>query len=249
MCLVLDDREDTTLRRCLSIYDLAIEITHLDFGDCCFEGSGPGNKPVMIGIERKRLSDLITSMTSRRLSGHQLRGMAETYDYTYLLIEGLWRPDRAGGIEVFEGHWKPLYSARRGVNFRQVDSYLSSLEVLGRVIVLRSNTQTETAAIYASRYHWWQKPFESHHSHDQIYATDPTANPSRGKVSMLSHTPGLVEKVAAQLPGIDRRAWEVGKRFKTVAELVSATERDWRSIPGIGKTIAKQVVKELNGNA
>jgi ERCC4-type nuclease len=246
VCLVLDDREDTALRRCLAIYDLSIEVAHLDFGDCSFEGSGPGNKPIMVGIERKRLPDLITSMTSRRLSGHQLHGMRDSYDYVYLLVEGLWRPDRTGGIEVFEGQWRSMFSRGRGVNFRQLDSYLSSLEVMGRVIILRSAGTAESAALYASRYHWWQKPFDSHHSHDQLYTRNPAAAEQPGKVMFRSREPGVVEKVAAQLPGIDRRAWDVGKRFKSVAEMVSATEQDWRTVPGIGKTIAKEVVELLH---
>ena len=248
MCLILDDREHDSLRRALAPYDLAIEVCRLEYGDIAWEGRGPRAKPVLIGIERKRLPDLIASMTDRRLAGHQLRGMYAHYDYCYLLIEGMWRPAIDGSIETLQSsRWLPLFSRGAGVNYRQVDSYLSSLEIKGRVIVCRSANVAETAALLSSRYHWWQKRFEDHHAHDQIFTRDPLTQLERGKALSYSREPGLVEKIAAQLSGIDRKAWDVGRRFKTVEAMVAATEREWMEVPGIGKTIAGQVVKELRG--
>ncbi|MBV9082012.1 MAG: hypothetical protein JOZ62_05000, partial [Acidobacteriaceae bacterium] len=108
---MLDDREDYALYKLLSGYDLAVERTRLDFADLAFEGIGPGNHPVMVGIERKHMGDLAQCVIDRRLSGHQLKGMAEMYDYCYLLIEDQWRPDQSGGIEVYRGgRWTPLYA-------------------------------------------------------------------------------------------------------------------------------------------
>lgn len=248
MCLILDDREDSSLRRALTCYDLQVEVTRLEFADACWEGRGPRG-PALIGIERKRLPDLVKSMTDRRLSGHQLRGMWQHYDYCYLIIEGLWRPDTSGGIELLSGsRWQSLYSGGSGVNFRQVDSYISSLELRGGVIVCRTASPTETAALYASRFHWWQKPWDDHRSHDQIYAVTPGDQLRRGRAALLTREPGLIEKIAAQLPGIDRKAWDVGKHFDSVQDMVLADEREWMEIDGIGKITAKQIVRVLKND-
>lgn len=248
MCLILDDREDTRLARALAPLNVQIEIAHLEFGDAVWEGKGPRQRPVLVAVERKRITDLIASMESRRLSGHQLRGMWGAYDYCYLVVEGMYRPGPCGEIEQFEaGRWKPMYFNRRGVNYRQVDSYISSLELRGGLIAIRSASVNETAAIYASRYHWWQKEWDQHHAHDELYTRDPLREP-RGKARIQTTDPGIVEKIAAQLPGIDRKAWDVARRFKTVDQMVAASEKDWMSIPGIGAITASQVWKALRGN-
>jgi ERCC4-type nuclease len=246
VCLILDDREESGLARALSVYDLSVSVARLEFGDCVFEGKGPSG-PVMVAFERKHLTDLVTSMTDRRLSGHQMRGMSELYDYRYLVIEDNWRPSSSGGIEVWRGRsFIPLYSHRAGVNYRQIDSYIASLELRWGVIVCRTAFLAETAALYASRYMGWQKKWSDHHAHDVIYCPPPTPQTRRGKPFIATREPGLVELVAAQLPGIDRRAWAVGARFSTVAEMVLATEKEWCEIDGIGAITAKQVVAALH---
>ena len=185
-------------------------------------------------------------MQNRRLSGHQLRGMWSLYDYSYLVVEGLWRPHESGCIETFSsGRWKPIYHLRESVLYRQVDSYLSSLELRGGVIVCRTGSTEETAALYASRYKGWQKPWNKHHAHDEIYAPGPEQQ-RRGKARLMSREPGLMEKIAAQLPGIDRKAWDVGCHFSSIREMILATETEWRKIPGIGKTTARNLVEALS---
>src|SRR5262245_5878451 len=80
-------------------YGLVVEKTHLDYGDFDFEGSGPKGKCGVV-FERKRIEDLVDSMQTGRLSGHQLPGICENYDYGYLIIEGIWRPGREGFLEI-----------------------------------------------------------------------------------------------------------------------------------------------------
>jgi len=248
MCLLIDDREDDRLRRYLSVYDLPVDTARLEFGDAMYEGHGP-KRPVLVGWERKRISDFVSSMTDRRLSGHQLRGMRLTYDYLYLVIEGYWRPDPYGGIEHLDGkNWRPLYASRQGVNYRQVDSYISSLELRMNVIVCRTANTQETAALYASRYLGWQKPWADHHAHDQIYCKDLLAPLNRGRALISPREPGLIERIASQLPGIDRKAWDVAAHFQTVERMMLATPNEWQAIAGIGKVTANQVWNALRTN-
>ena len=149
--IVLDDRE-RDIMPCLSRFDVPAAPCRLDFGDAFFIGCGPLGS-VTIGFERKKLTDLIASMRDRRLAGHQLRGMWGSYDYVYLVIEGIWRAGDGGSIEhPVGGRWVPLYFKSTGISYRQVDSFISTLELLGGVIVCKTNGPSETAALYVSRY-------------------------------------------------------------------------------------------------
>jgi ERCC4-type nuclease len=59
----------------------------------------------------------------------------------------------------------------------------------------------------------------------------------------------FVERMVAQLSGIGyKRAREVSKHFGSAIEVVSATEREWTAIPGIGKILAKRIIEEIQNN-
>jgi ERCC4-type nuclease len=242
--LLIDDREDSSLLKYLSVYEFSTTSCRLDFGDATFSGNGPFGE-VLIGIERKRLGDLVQSMQDRRLSGHQLVGMRNYYDFLYLCVEELWRPDHNGGIEVFRsGRFVPLTTRADGCTYRQVTSYLNSLSIMGGVHILHSSGQLQTAAIYASLVHWWDKPWTSHHSHDVIYAPGPHELPGKATPRRDAN---MVELIASQLPGIDRKAWAVGAHFPTVADMLLASESEWMQIDGIGPETARKVTLALYG--
>jgi ERCC4-type nuclease len=69
--------------------------TQLEAGDLFFVGRGDKGAATTIGIEHKKVADLIASLRTGRLQGVQLPGMraAEAgatplYDYAYLMVEG-----------------------------------------------------------------------------------------------------------------------------------------------------------------
>ena len=104
--IVLDRREPDELEtyvRALGIECVKGE-TELEFGDAMFSGNGPDGM-CLIGFERKRLSDLLTSMRDRRLSGRQMRGCWERYDFVWIVSEGIYREGTGGEIE--EWRWNP----------------------------------------------------------------------------------------------------------------------------------------------
>jgi ERCC4-type nuclease len=242
MCLLIDDREEPNLARLLQSFDLDVAITRLEYGDAMFEGCGPTGRPVTVSLERKHIADVIQSMTTRRLTGHQLKGMAALYDYRYLVIEDNWRPTDTGGIEIWRGRgWMPAFTNRRGITYRQVDSYLSSLELRAGLIVLRTSSIKETAFLYASRYQHWQKPWSDHHAHDSIYSPPPNAQYHRGKTFVATREAGLMELIAAQFPHIDRKAWVVGEHFDSVGAMILASEKEWQEIPGVGPITAHEI--------
>ena len=65
MSLLVDDREDTTLVQYLSNFGLPLAVCRLEYGDMAIQSS----EGLLVGYERKRLPDLISSMQNRRLSG------------------------------------------------------------------------------------------------------------------------------------------------------------------------------------
>jgi len=220
-------------------FGVHIEVTHLDFGDAMFAGDGPDG-PCMIGVERKRVGDLIQSMRSRRLSGHQLPGLMDSFDYVYLIVEGLYRPGQDGILEVYyRGKW---ITSRERIMYREIDAYLNTLTVRAGVMVLRSGSEPETSTQIFSLYSWWQKPWAAHTAHSQVYAPPP----QRKRAGWVKREVSLCEKMACQIPGIDKKAQDIAAHFKTPQAMVCAGVEGWRKA-GLGKVLAERVVKLMRG--
>lgn len=245
---MLDDRESDLpqLLRYFRPFDVHVTSSRLPSGDACWEGFGPDSGNWLVGVERKKIRDLINSMRTRRLSGSQIPEMWKTYDRSYLLVEGIWRPGSTGMIEInASSGWQTLTLQSSAVSYREVDSYLQSMASpeLGGMIVYRTSTTAETAAWLVSRYKWWQKAWDKHTAHKQIYAPEPEVKKLGWRA--VREEPSMVWKMAAQLPGIDQKAELVAKAFKTPLEMCQAGEDRWRKIKGIGPLIAKAAVAAL----
>lgn len=207
MSILLDDREDSSIQRHLAQFGLPISVVRLDAGDLAIQSSGG----LLIGYERKHLDDLLQCMQDRRLSGFQIREMWKLYDRVELVIESLWRPGEDGAIEVpSRSGWQTLFFHGSGISYRQLDSYLYSQYECGGVPCWRTGSTIETAHLYASRYYWWQKDYELHKSHDVLFTNYPSAQ-RRGAVTLHHGDPNSVTLFAAQIPGLDAKAWSVGE--------------------------------------
>lgn len=254
MSILIDDREDPALADHLARFGLPVSVVRLDFGDLAIQSSDGR----LIGYERKRLTDLIASMQDRRLSGFQLRGMYNLYDRVELVVEGVWRAGDGGAIEVPNGRpgtWQTLHHVRSGISYRQVDAYLYSQYECGGVGIWRTGSALETAHLYASRYYWWQKDYDLHRSHDVLFSNQPSAQ-RRGAVTLHQGDPNAVTMLAAQIPGIDAIAWDIGKHFKSPYDMASATVDEWRTVTWtdrkgtvkrFGKDKARGIVAWLRG--
>lgn len=224
-------------------YGIEVELTELEFGDLCWSGNGPDNG-VLVGVERKTIHDLISSMRSRRLSGHQLPGLLRTYDYVYLLVEGITRcGDKGELLTYYKRGFIPVRSGSRPILYREVEHYFETLTHICGVTVVSTANDEQTVLWSVSAYKWWNdKRWDQHHAHKEIYAPPPKQK--GGRVFGRSKI-GIVEKVAAQIVGIDRRAFDVGKKFKTVRDMVNASEKDWEKVKGIGKVLAGKIYRQL----
>jgi ERCC4-type nuclease len=251
--ILIDDREDPGLTDHLARFGLPISTVRLEYGDLAIQSS----EGLLIGYERKRLTDLIACMQDRRLSGHQLKGMWGLYDRVELIVEGIWKPGDTDAIEIMNGHggWTTLFHRGSGISYRQVDSYLYSQYECGGVPCWRTGSLAETAHLYASRFHWWQKDYQLHKSHDVLFCNEPSAQ-RRGACTLHQGAANAVTMMAAQVPGIDSKAWDIGKHFRSPADMCLADEREWRrvewtdrkgNVKHFGKETARRIVDWLRG--
>src|SRR5690606_14817743 len=99
MHIIVDSREKDDLAHQLKLTgSVIVDIMQLKSGDACFMGNGPDDKEVMIGIERKKVPDLLSSINSSRLAGLQIPQMMKYYWRTLLIVEGQFRCHRERGV-------------------------------------------------------------------------------------------------------------------------------------------------------
>ncbi len=218
-------------------YQIPVEMCKLEFGDAAFMGNGPhGVTPV--GIERKRIRDLVNSLMSARLAGHQLPGMMTAYSHAWLIVEGIWRTSPTTGlVETPRGGrvWKPIDPRITGA---QLQGWLLTVELRGGIRVRTTSDPEETALLIGALHSWWTgKKWQEHRSHLALYQP-PDAN--------IFNIPSLVQQVAACIPGIGMdRSMAVDAHFSDVRALACAGVKEWRKIPGIGEGLAPRIVAAL----
>lgn len=233
--IYLDSRVGSKdLLPCFKPFGVPIEMTRIDLmldepsaGDACWVGNGEHGE-CMIGVERKRIGDLVDSVRSKRLSGLQLPGMRKLYPYIALIVEGIWRPGERGELEVLgrDGRWWP----QRGILYSGISNFLRSQQVIDGVEVIRTSTDRETAVCMVNAWHWWQKPWAAHRSHRQIYA--PVSEYTGKHWQWLGAGGKTIDpkkevamRVASQLPLVDERCWRVARHFGSVRAMVNCGER------------------------
>lgn len=221
-----------------------VSIGRLDFGDFMFLGNGPEDTLVSIGIERKSLKDLLNSMTTGRLSGHQIPGMVQQYNYCYILVEGIWRFNpMSGTLETLNGPvWEDVCLGQRRFMAKEVIGFLNTLAIKVGVHVVFSDNRKESIQVVCALYHWWNtKQWDEHSSH---LSPNKAHKGPAGEINLIK--PSLVRRVAAEIKGIGwGKSRAVDGHFASVEEMVNASEREWRNIPGIGKGIARDAYEEI----
>lgn len=248
--MILIDRREAKTNRVASVLralglqvsteDLAIGGGETTGADFAFEGNGPDGR-CMIGIERKRIHDMISSICNGRFSAKQLPGILQMYKFSYLIVEGAFRPNQETGLlEIPRGQsWFPLEIGSRRIMYREYHGFVTTLEQRTPMRVHRSVNPQETAHIISCLYHWWNaKPWLEHRAHQAFYQEQ------RVEIFRAS----LLRRVAKELFKIGwGKSKAVDAAFESVHEAVNADVATWMKIPGIGKTIAERIVKEIRG--
>lgn len=222
---------------------LPVEETTLEFGDVAFEGRGEGGKSVFIGIEYKKLPELIQSLRTERLQGHQMPGMQQTYEHAYLLIEGQVLTGTDGFL---------LQKSRRSYRLSPMPGHMTVMELLKRMHVLHlcgglnpvwAQNQVETLTQIEALYRTWtDQDLDKHKSHLAIYRP-PTL------VALSSF-----RKVITGLPKI---SWKFSlaaqQRFKSLRRAMNASVEEWAALESteggktrrLGSSTAERIVQEI----
>lgn len=231
--VILDSRIGSSdLLTYFQLHDVHAELGTLEFGDAAFAGNGREGDCLCV-VERKRLSDMVNSMRDRRFAGHQLPGLLENYDFVWLVVEGAVEAGPHGELMKLNGQgWTPFYTGSRGIQYSELSSYLTSLELRAwtkggePLRVKRTNGPKETVAWIVALYHNFQKTWNQHTAHKEIYAP-VTSHQRRG---MIRREPSLVQKMACQIPGVDQMAEDVAKAFRTPEDMVRAGVEEWANV-------------------
>lgn len=229
---------------------LPVEEATLAFGDVAFVGRGEGGNPLAVGLEHKKLPDLVQSLGNDRLAGHQLPGMLATYDRCYLVIEGEWDTDPGGRI-VVPSKWKrgagsPLKGAPPAITLMQ---RVMTLETRGGLRVHWSASQKASVRYICALYRFWtDRALDSHRSHLAIHAPDFDN-------SLLTPVSDF-RRVVAQIPNVGfKTSAAVEQVFGgSLRRMMFATEEEWAAITTvddkgkprrIGAARAKKILEAL----
>lgn len=217
---------------------VSVEVQRLAFGDFYFIGNGKDDTPITVGIERKTLPDLLSSIASGRLVGHQIPGMINTYNNCILLIEGIHRgnPD-TNELELYtNGTWKPLNYTRTKWRIQDMWNWVESLEEFTSFKVKYSTSEICSARMVMSMFHWWNKPYNKHTAMKAV-KVEKDIKPKFGLVPLSP-----MARLYAELPGVGvERADALAKRFPSVKKLIFANDDDLCSVDGIGPVTAKKI--------
>lgn len=241
--ILVDDRDGSRgLLRYKALHGRAV-LGRLEFGDVLLSGHGPGGSSITVGVEVKSVRDLLSSISTGRLGGHQIPGMLKAYDYSWLLVHGQTRPSPENILEYrHEGKpWRKYAIGQRPVPWSYLEGFLLTASMVGGVQVKMVASMEEAAAWLAVFSHWLEKPWDRHRGlsvFDQSRAQ--AALPESDPVEMQ------MARTAASIPmlGWDR-AWSAARHFSSITEMFDATEKDWTEIRGIGPVIAKSVVETV----
>lgn len=210
--------------------DKMVEETDLKFADLFFEGRGIGGKPVDIGIEFKKLGEMITSCRDGRFAGHQLPGLTgpkKHYDYAWLLVEGAWRADGAGMVAQFQGPRRGWRAVPGRMRASEYEKHLHTFSVCGGIHVLQSDVRDSTIRMLVNLYRWWTDcDLDKHTSHLAVH-----------QPSMLVEVSGF-RRAVMQWPGVGLEfSKAVEQHFKgSIVDAANASAAEWAEIETGGKS-------------
>lgn len=245
----------------LSGRGLPVTLTRMDFADIAFLGTGPGGEPVSVGVEVKSIRDVLQCICDGRFAGHQLPGLVKAYDQIWLLVEGLWRANAKTGMLEYRkrrGKWEELSVGTRRFMFRDLLTWLFTIEIKGGIRSVRVSEWNEAIIWLSALYSWWtgKGGWDGHVSHLAFHDGTRHGTPFKQEraarmVASLSDRalltrPTLARMVAAQLPGVGWvKSQPIARRFPTVEELVLADPDQLMELEGIGPKLAHGVWESL----
>lgn len=218
------------------------DLGRLDFGDYGIAGNGPDGSTVMVGVELKTTRDIINSLRSNRLMGHQVPGMVEMYGTRiWLLTEGIWREGQSGDFEAYLGSWQTFSAGSRHIQMQDIESWILSTITAGGMTYWHCPLQTDTARFIRNLNHWWcDKTYAEHRSHEVIYRQPPDR-------AMFTTPSDFVVMVS----GIPKVGWTRALAIEKAADgdfdaLMAWDAKALQQVEGVGKGIADVILRTLH---
>lgn len=248
--ILIDSRAGSCeLVKPLTEMGLPVEETTLEYGDLAFMGRGEKETPVFIGVEHKKLPDLVQSLGTGRLQDTQLRGMLASYDRMWLLIEGDWQHDAKGRVSMFKGRGerRPLRGAPPAI---ELEKQILNLSLRGGFHVRHCPTRRDSVRFLCALYRYWtDKALDEHKSHLAIHNPDLDR---KGLAIPISD----FRRIAAAIPGIGySTSSAVERHFEgSFRRMMQAPLDEWSEITTyddhgkerrIGTSRAKKIMEAL----
>ena len=211
----------------------------LDFGDVMLTGHGPNDTMISVGVEVKSVHDLLSSISTGRLAGHQLPGLIKDYDHAFLLIHGAARPGKDNYLEVRRrtGGWHNVRLGRKPVPWSYMEGWLLTAQLFSPVRVKWTSDFAEAAKWISVLDRWLSKPWDQHKALSVFNTSGVQAAPMGA-----DPVEACIAKVAAALPGIGwTRGWGAAKHFDSVQEMMNAPAQEWEKIDKFGPVLSKSI--------
>lgn len=238
--ILVDDRQGSSeLVVPLQKLGLPVEETRLDSADLCFEGRGNAGASVLIGIEFKKLIELVQALRTERFQGHQLlkmRGADDPaqpplYPFAYLLVEGERVYSREGLLQRRTGRHSFRTMPGR-MSRHELGERLETLHLCGGLMPIWTETRADTLAEISIKYRWWtDRDLDAHTSHIAIYRP-PSLMP--------------ISEFRVFLQSIDGLGFKASKAAETyfghsLERAMTASISEWRKVEGIGPKMAQHI--------
>jgi ERCC4-type nuclease len=224
------------------------QLATLQFGDFSFIGNGPGGMPYNIGIERKLIREIAGDISIGRLVGHQIPGMIQEYQVSYLIVEGKWRGDPKTGILQSKKHgkWEDIRNGETRYTANSIRKFLFTQEIKWGIRLHPTANKMGTVQEVVALYEWWtEKEWEEHRSH--IVAPYPLVENVRfRKPSAMEYFAACVLSQGSR-PIVGKRSRAAEEHFDSLLSMVLADKREWMKVEGVGEKIAQKVVDVLQG--
>lgn len=210
---------------------LPVEKTHLESGDLAFVGRGEKGAPLFIGIEYKKLGELVSSLNTERVQGHQLPTMQQTFDRSYMIVVGDFHHDQQGRAVVFKGPGKPK-PLPGNLNAVELEQVLFNLQTRGGLITRHVTTERDALRVIVAWYRYWtDKDLDKHKSHLAVYAPDLDTGL---KIPISRFRKGLIQLVdglgRAMSGAVEREFYDHEKQEGSWTRLLRATEKELADI-------------------
>ena len=240
--VIVDNRDGSeALVRCKALRDRAV-LGRLEFGDVLLTGHGPNDSVLRVGVEVKTVMDLLSSIATGRLAGHQLPGMFNEYDVSWLLVHGAVRRDEANYLQVRrKSGWRHYRIGGRQAPWSYLEGWLLTATMTSPLKVKWVSHLEEAAAWIAVLDGWLSKEW-SRHKALKVFNRAGTTAPIPGTNPVTDQ----IARTAATLPAIGwDRAQKIAQKFDSVDSMIKAPEHEWREIDGIGPVIARSVYEAI----